>query len=78
MEVLTIKKWLPTKRKSQRGTWILPSEGTKHSLHIKDRSRSKIMLFHAKIIVCRSFYLVVYTQGEHGENRGLADFRSEL
>ena len=59
MEVLTIKKWHPTKRKSQRGTWILPSEGTKHSLHVKDRSRAKIMLFYAKIIVCRSFYLAV-------------------
>ena len=40
-----------TKRKSQRGTWIiLPSEGTKHSLHTKDRSHLKITPFHAKIL----------------------------
>ena len=51
---LTIK-WHPTKRKSQRGIWILPSEGAKHSLHTKDRSRFEITLFHVKIIVYRPF-----------------------
>ena len=54
---LVMITWRPTTRKLIAKTWISPSKGTKLLLYRKDHVRSKLRLFHVKIIVCscRSF-----------------------
>ena len=40
-------------------TWISLSKGTKLLLYRKDHARSKLSVFHVKIIVCRRLNLAV-------------------